>query len=355
MGLSTGIKAGERVVAWAFACEGMMGKEEEDDIEIETDDASMVTCSPTPSSSDFDLSMPNSPDRANSPVAMNVERSESLWQEVVECHQPVLFHIVGFLIGDREAPNDFVNLCCLSSRSFVLQYEAVSNTSWEYMFRGRWPTFYTCVKYLGASTWKGLYRASYVGLLQCTLEIFDRENKLGFAMAAMPAKVHYDRKTDKYVADYLSASEVIPEEIPATQEFRLRFVPPSVREALLLNGKLGYKLASYPYRVLSGISTDLEVGQGVELQWKMQLGSPFGWWYCRLESLRLEPDGRAVADVTFRHFPEESRWYRLQVTFGTSQMEPCDFGGYTGGLRPVLHGPEHDHWMRFFPKEPVVF
>ena len=41
-------------------------------------------------------------------------------------------------------------------------------------------------------------------------------------------------------------------------------------------------------------------------------GSPFGWWYGKVE--RLERNG-ATAAVTliFPHFPTNSRWYRLRL------------------------------------------
>jgi len=44
----------------------------------------------------------------------------------------------------------------------------------------------------------------------------------------------------------------------------------------------------------------------------------------------------------------------LEVRIGDAELRPCSFGGFTGGLRPMSED-EHAHWMRFFPKEPVVF
>mmetsp|Transcript_120277 Transcript_120277/g.208781 ORF Transcript_120277/g.208781 Transcript_120277/m.208781 type:complete len:434 (-) Transcript_120277:68-1369(-) len=91
----------------------------------------------------------------------------------------------------------------------------------------------------------------------------------------------------------------------------------------------------YPYKVLEGIQ-DLQVGRPVELQWKLNEQSPFGWWYGNLESLRRDDDGRrATATLTFRHFPRCSRWYRLEVVFGDAEIRPCAFGGKTGGIRAV--------------------
>ena len=37
----------------------------------------------------------------------------------------------------------------------------------------------------------------------------------------------------------------------------------------------------------------MKAGQGVELQWKMQQGSPFGWWFGIVESLERDKAGRA--------------------------------------------------------------
>jgi hypothetical protein len=205
------------------------------------------------------------------------------------------------------------------------------------------------------------------GQLTATLEIFDRENKVGFAMSAMAADVHYDGKKNCYVARYLSASEVPPEFILAKDERRLRFCPPAVRAALepechcrSHRSSSGPKHtdhnreAAYPYRVLPGFQ-DLKAGQGVELQWKMQAGSPFGWWYGVLEALRVAEDGRtATATMTFRHFPQESRWHQLEVCFGDTETRPSAIGGYSGGLRGVTES-ERLRWLEFFPKKPIVF
>merc|ERR1712187_985193 len=191
---------------------------------------------------------------------------------------------------------------------------------------------------------------------------FDREKKLGFAMAATPGKVHYDKKLDSYIANYISASEVLPESIPSIEKHRLRFCPPSVRRALLQDSVVTPSAGTsaeeyctqYPYKVLEGINDDLQVGKAVELQWKMQLGSPFGWWYGWLEALRFESKQRAVATITFRHFHPDSHLYKLDVTFGDSKLQPCDLGGYTGGLRPVRDAQEVCRWMLFFPEELLV-
>merc|ERR1712151_93727 len=100
---------------------------------------------------------------------------------------------------------------------------------------------------------------------------------------------------------------------------------------------------AYPYKVLEG-THGLRVGEGVELQWKMQSGGPFGWWYGRLEALKYGTDGKATATITFRHFPTTSRWYKLQFDFGDGETRPCAFGGYTGGLRAVTSEVEEQRW-----------
>jgi hypothetical protein len=221
------------------------------------------------------------------------------------------------------------------------------------------------------------------------LEVFDREKKQGFSMAAMAAKVRYEASADVYVASYLSASLVAPESIPAAEEHRLRFCPPSARARLLRGPDLGQEAEEaatspeqeevevdeedvgeenddekapsspswdYPYKVLQGVEEELVApGTGVELQWKMQFGSPFGWWYGRLESLRRDNNGEtATATLIFPHFPSTSAWYRLEVRFGDAKMRPCTFGGYTGGVR-MASPEEHALWMRFFPAKLVEF
>eukprot|EP00913_Durusdinium_trenchii_P011181 g10502.t1 len=202
-----------------------------------------------------------------------------------------------------------------------------------------------------------------------------QRKKLGFSMSAMPARVSFDQHLDVYVASYISASERRPELIPVDHAHRLRFCPPSARMRLRSAGlaALGHRsptstwssrsLSSsptatqqgspqvprirwdcYPYQVLEGLR-GLEVGQPVELQWKMQLASPFGWW-----NLGFTFRKSAWACVIFKHFSPWSRWYRLRVHVGQKMVKRCEFGGFTGGLRPI--SPEEERqWMHFFPQK----
>ena len=100
---------------------------------------------------------------------------------------------------------------------------------------------------------------------------------------------------------------------------------------------------------------DLKVGQGLELQWKMQQGSPFGWWFGIVESVVRDPNStKAIVTMTFDHFPATSRWRRLQITVGDGATRPCAIGGWHGGVRAVSPS-EKKEWAKFFPKEPVIF
>merc|ERR1719265_277386 len=208
----------------------------------------------------------------------------------------------------------------------------------------KWPAFHEAVSFNSRKQdWRRIYQETQMGRCECTLEVFDREKKPGFAMAAMPARVQFKAKLNGFIARYISASPVRPELIPSTEGHRIRFCPPSVRERLqpygvtmspggmsisssdarvpdafcsskIMRSFPGEKSSSsdYPYRVLE--STDgLEVGKGVELQWKMQEHSPFGWWYGTLGALKHFRDQNgeyAVATITFDHFPRNSLWFR---------------------------------------------
>jgi len=290
-------------------------------------------------------------------------------QVVAECYQPVLLIIAKYA---AESPQVLARLCSSSPSFQQRDLELNGNIIWGQLFRQRWPAFYECLHHHGAGDWRRLYRETLIGHLECTLEVFDREKKRGFAMSAMPARIMYDSKRGKYVARYLSASKVLPEGIPLEEEHRLRFCPASARDRLLPNGVLEGSASldraeatqeqlkppenreEYPYRVLRD-RRDLVPGQGVELQWKMQRGSPFGWWYGQLESVRHdEATGLSTARITFRHFPPTSRWYQLDVCFGDATKHPCDFGGFTGGIRAVSE-IEQKRWASFFPKELLHF
>lgn len=299
----------------------------------------------------------------------------------VECHEALLQEVARFL---ADSPQDVLLFCRTLSKRVCVQVRAAEDALWNGLYERRWPAFHTSVAHRRLfEEWQRAYRETLDGKVECVLEIFDREKKRGFAMACLPAQVQYVSCVDSYVARYVSASEVHPESIPAEEGYRLRFCPPSARQLLQpgvsqpgLDMRTGAppppekkglqehdgfqespptacdEIAAYPHRVLEGIE-GLTVGQGVELQWKMQQGSPFGWWYGRLEA--LHQDGALYrATLTFDHFPTTSRWHRLEICFGDDRMRMCDFGGFTGGIRYV--SPDEDqHWQRFFPEGPLQF
>eukprot|EP00928_Gymnodinium_smaydae_P086983 TRINITY_DN71352_c0_g1_i1.p1 TRINITY_DN71352_c0_g1~~TRINITY_DN71352_c0_g1_i1.p1 ORF type:complete len:378 (+),score=58.16 TRINITY_DN71352_c0_g1_i1:141-1274(+) len=272
---------------------------------------------------------------------------------LAECNQPLLLEIASYL----DEPRDLVSFCSLASRSLERLGVGASCRLWEQLYARRWPAFYCYHKEQDIQNLRLALRDVVLGKVEVALEVFDREKKLGFAMAAMPAIVRFEATSKCYVAKYISASEVAPERIPLAEGYRLRFCPRSARPSLEpARSASVYEMgnALYPYKVLQGFD-GLYVGGDVELQWKMQTGSPFGWWCGRLEDLRLDPGGRtALASITFRHFPTESRWYRLEVRFGDDTLRVCQFGGYTGGIRGVS-AEESIHWKRFLPKDLVTF
>mmetsp|Transcript_68648 Transcript_68648/g.125208 ORF Transcript_68648/g.125208 Transcript_68648/m.125208 type:complete len:381 (+) Transcript_68648:81-1223(+) len=317
------------------------------------------------------------------------------FKDVAECLSVILGEIGAFLAGSATpsmpqggSPQDLVRIFCLSARFVRMEAAFAMNGLWEQAYRTRWPAFHQAVSFHSEKQdWHSVYRETQMGRCECTLEVFDREKKPGFAMAAMPAQVQFKAKLNGYIARYISASPVRPELIPLSESHRIRFCPHSARERLLPFGVFlspgltsttsrdarvsesvcaaniqgvfqGERTSTsdYPYRVLEG-NEGLKIGKGVELQWKMQEHSPFGWWYGELESLRTEHHHQygklAVATITFNHFPKNSLWYRIDVPFGDGQMHPCTFGGTTGGIRAVS-AEEDKMWQKFFPKELVV-
>lgn len=278
---------------------------------------------------------------------------------IADCVGPIFAHIAGFAAS---TPKEYVSICkqlspaCANaSGDSVVDY-------WAQMYQSRWPAFYASQSDKGVKNWSEAYKHTKAGSVDCVLEIFDREKKRGFAMSAMPARVSVDVERNGFIARYISASVVPPEFIPACEEHRLRYCPSSVRRRLRpdlptpaepQNPEVSVS-ENYPHRLLTDLD-EFEIGQPVELQWKMQYGSPFAWWYGHLEAIRYDQgSSTATATITFPHFPSECRWYRLRVTFGDGQMRACEFGGYTGGLR-ATNEAENKQWMFFFPQEPVVF
>lgn len=304
---------------------------------------------------------------------------------VVECLPPLLAVIGGFL---AENPQDVVHLFYTSSRCVARQASFAMSTLWHDMYKLRWRAFFDALQFQETEEdWLDNYKDTLLGHREFMLEVFDRQKKEGFAMSAMPARVHFDNSEGGHVAWYISASEVPPELIPIEEAHRLRFCPASVRDPLWRSSldapaavselpfeRLLYAFkerarccvrrrspsqdlskpdsTGYPYSVLEGVD-GLKVGGAVELQWKMQEQSPFGWWYGQLEELQREKDGKlATATVVFPHFHTTSQWYRLAVKFGDGKVRDCMLGGKSGGLRPVRE-PEKMQWLRHFPTSPI--
>lgn len=268
---------------------------------------------------------------------------------------PVASHILEFLA----APVDMVRTFVLGSKSIAEHSWQIRTAKWEAMFRDRWPAFFQCLRYEGRAQavldWELTYQQMVEGKKEEVLEVFDREKKIGFSMSCMIAKVSWESKTQSYMASYVSASHVLPERISYDESNRLRFCPASAAAQLQPELAPPTALEIYPYRVLQGLE-GLRVGASVELQWKMQMGSPFGWWYGVVEQMERNcgEEGTAAVTITFRHFPANSRWYRLRVVVGDGVMRRCAIGGYHGGIRAVT--PEEDkQWKLFFPKETIMF
>lgn len=265
---------------------------------------------------------------------------------------PLVTHISEYL-GD---PLDLTNFFRLSTKSIAETSSQICAMQWKCIFQEKWPVFYEALSYEPRkleTDWEALYRQMCLGKREEILEVFDREKKIGFSMSCMVAKVSWEHSSKSYVANYVSASHVQPERIPAEQKHRLRFCPAgTARDQLQPEIAPPGAAEIYPYRVLKGYD-GVALGQGVELQWKMQMGSPFGWWYGKVE--RLERNG-ATAAVTliFPHFPTNSRWYRLRVIVGDGVVRRCAIGGYHGGVRAVT-AEEEKVWNQFTPKQPIMF
>jgi hypothetical protein len=284
---------------------------------------------------------------------------------LVDCCQPVLSNIASFACGSAD---DLTRLTSQIAKPITAVLESERNGLWKNVFRRRWPAFHDFFEFQGAQDWDKTYQDTRAGRAEALLEVFDREKKPGFAMAAVIAQVAYEESTDCYVARYVTSREVPPESIPQCEAHRLRCCPAAVRARLEprpLPARPGDALEvpkaprgpaippsedHYPHRVLEGFA-GLRPGAGVELQLKMQYAIPFGWWYGHLYALDIDEDGAlATATITFRHFPSNSRMYMLKVRFGDNLMRPCALGGFTGGIRPITEA-EQKHWMNFFPRK----
>eukprot|EP00930_Biecheleria_cincta_P101045 TRINITY_DN92680_c0_g1_i1.p1 TRINITY_DN92680_c0_g1~~TRINITY_DN92680_c0_g1_i1.p1 ORF type:complete len:384 (+),score=44.57 TRINITY_DN92680_c0_g1_i1:78-1154(+) len=266
---------------------------------------------------------------------------------------PLLGDIVSYLDG----PQDVIHMCRTSAKWIVEDAAMIYAQQWKRLYALKWPAFFEAECYLAQKrqmkvNWHSVYFHTLHGSCEFLVEVFNREKKMGFAMSCMSARVSWDRSGNAYVAHYQSASPVLPELIPSGERDRLRFCPGSARQQLYPELIPPEAPDNYPYRILRGLD-NLQVGQGCELQWKMQMGSPFGWWYGTVECIERLSNAATVTMI-FEHFPPTSRWYRLRVIVGDGVMRRCAIGGHHGGIRAVSQ-VEKQQWMKFKPKEAVIF
>jgi len=284
--------------------------------------------------------------------------SQPSFTDVVECVPPILFLIFDFI---ADVSLDAAHLSFLTANSILAETCIMANCIWNTLYERRWPAFHDTLSYNNqaeVTDWCAQYQETFVGKTKITLEVYHRERRQEFAMSAMPANVRFEAAMNAYIAEYISASKTRPEAIPAKDAYRLRFCPPCTRDCLkpplaAQPQVQGNETASYPHRVLQG-TEELIPRQSVELQWKMQQGSPFGWWYATLEAITHETSAmQATATITFGHFPKHSRWHRLEVRFGDCEIRPCHFGSFTGGIR-ACSVAETQHWSQHFPHSLVL-
>lgn len=266
---------------------------------------------------------------------------------IAEMTQPLLFNIIEFL---ADSPWDAVTLCRLTSFSMAATATPFVNRVWSTFFFRKWPAMYECMRFHGVACWQSLYRDTKRGKTECVLEVYHRAKKRGFIMSAMAAVVSYDSTKNAYLAKYISRRNVVPELIPLSEENRLRFVPAFARKLLPEpDGPSTAVSTSYLYRILEGTNGKPCPGFAVEVQWMMQAGSPFGWWYAEIESVQHDQRGNPIeASLIFKQFEPHSPWYRMQAPLGGAERHPCSLGGWLGGLH-VLSPEEKKRWLTFLP------
>lgn len=257
-----------------------------------------------------------------------------------------------------DSPCDLVNLAAVS-RSVNEELALATHPKWEEMFARRWHVFHESMTHMGATDWRRIYKLTVEGQCACLLEVLHRQKHKAFALCAQPAWVRWDAKVACYMAKYVSAQPTEPERILVEEAWRLRFCPVEVRGELR-PGKMptqaeqtgdSTRILPYPYRVLTSVDDNLRVGSGVEVQFKMQKDSPFGWWYGRLDSLHeSEETGQRLfsATIAFDQFPEDSCWSQMNVEFGDGRLRSNDLGGFVGGIRPCTE-QEQKTWESLFP------
>lgn len=269
-------------------------------------------------------------------------------ESLAEGTLPLLISVVDFLLEPRE----FVRVCGLASSTLAARCRLSTHPHWEAMYRRRWPTFYEAMLHMGVKDWRMVLKLTFLGRCSSILEVFHRQHHRAFARAVVTAWVSWEATAGCYMAKYLGGAEGSVEQIPEEEAvWRLRFCPAPVRGILrpgrmpspeeiqleeLMESDPMCRVAAtpYPFRVLKGVDATLAVGQGVELQWKMQEDGPFGWWYGRLEEIHLKDDGRSViVTILFEQFAKDSPWHRQVVEVGDGKMRLAAVGGYTGGLR----------------------
>ena len=141
-----------------------------------------------------------------------------------------------------------------------------------------------------------------------------------------------------------------PERTPYFDEM-YQCQPPKKESLSLLLSSCSIPKSEFSYR-------PFQIGDEVEIQWRMSNSSAFGWWRGYILSIIYRDRHQSTSSLSypdivvyFPQYPEGSIWYTITVS-GDCEISPNivhgDIKGYVGGIRKVNCIRHHDMWREWF-------
>jgi len=324
------------------------------------------------------------------PISSHTHDCRSYAEFFGELPTDAIFKVLSYL-NHRELSS----IACISRKMFQSATETW-DAIWEHLFCLRFAASFpyfqaqmsqrslvrvesdSILNALQSSAWYGYYRQFAMGALSAHVQVYYRSMKqsVSYCMSYHDARIYHvpSSKTLTIVTDKGQMREGNDEwyvvhyiGVRNAEEGEVEFVPASrIRQAApFLDPHLAWSKEG-----------NLKVGDAVEVQWTRSLAQPFAWWFGYIEAIWEEKssaeakNGKAEAEkginitenslsfkrqypaaspllskssftsirkasIIFKHYKQESPWYRFTIEIGGRKKVSRCLGGYAGGIKLV--------------------
>uniref|UniRef100_A0A7S0WZF3 F-box domain-containing protein n=1 Tax=Chlamydomonas leiostraca TaxID=1034604 RepID=A0A7S0WZF3_9CHLO len=223
----------------------------------------------------------------------------------------------------------------LCSSSYALKQLGDTTWQWKELFLRRYPGL---VRLLSSSRrWRALVRS--LSHSPASWQALHRELRSGRTFQAQVRNREVDNSAEDFTHSCYDATVRYQGVCPSTGQplFTARYLPMGkerVEEPNITLGRLRpVPEGTHPHRVHPWRVADVREGEEVEVQWRGDMGHPFGWWFGVVRRVL-----RASVVIEFPQYPAHSPWRSVLVPVSTSKDGAVNVDqrwGYLGGLRQL--------------------